>query len=65
MRLVDVRVGDVVMMRKPHPCGTNQWSVTRIGADIGLRCAGCDRKVMLSRGVFNKRFKAYISQAPR
>jgi len=65
MRLVDVRVGDLVMMRKPHPCGTNEWTVSRIGADIGLKCSGCGRRVMLSRGVFNKRFKSYISQVPR
>jgi len=63
--LVDVQVGDVVTLRKPHPCGTNQWTVTRIGADIGLKCQGCGRRIMLTRGVFNRRVKKFISRAQR
>ena len=60
--LVDVQVGDVVTLRKPHPCGTNEWTVTRIGADIGLKCHGCGRRIMLTRGVFNRRFKRFVSR---
>jgi hypothetical protein len=41
-------------MRKPHPCGGSEWTVTRIGADIGLRCNGCQRKIMLTREAFEK-----------
>ncbi len=63
MILVDVRVGDVVLLRKPHPCGSFEWEVTRIGADIGLRCKGCQRLMMLPRGKFNKSFKKLISRA--
>jgi len=59
---VDVQVGDVVALRKPHPCGTNEWTVTRIGADIGLKCHGCGRRVMLARDVFNRRLKRFISR---
>ncbi len=62
---VDVRPGDVVSLRKPHPCGTNEWTVTRIGADIGLKCHGCGRRVMLTRGVFNRRVKKFISRFQR
>ena len=62
---VDVRPGDVVSLRKPHPCGTNEWTVTRIGADIGLKCHGCGRRIMLTRGVFNRRVKKFISRSPR
>jgi len=62
---VDVRPGDVVSLRKPHPCGTNEWTVTRIGADIGLKCHGCGRRIMLTRGVFNRRVKNFISRSPR
>ena len=62
---VDVRPGDVVSLRKPHPCGTNEWTVTRIGADIGLKCHGCGRRVMLTRGVFNRRVKKFISRSTR
>lgn len=63
--LVDVQVGDVVTLRKPHPCGTNEWTVTRIGADIGLKCHGCGRRIMLTRGVFNRRVKKFISRYRR
>lgn len=41
-------------MKKPHPCGSREWVVYRIGADIGLRCAGCSRRVMLPRSEFNR-----------
>lgn len=54
---IDVRVGDKVTMRKKHPCGGFDWEVVRIGADIGLVCITCQRKVMLPRGTFNKRVK--------
>lgn len=63
MTVIDVQVGDVVMLRKPHPCGTNEWEVTRIGTDIGLKCLKCGRRVMLPRGKFNKRLKRFISHA--
>ncbi|MBL8148286.1 MAG: DUF951 domain-containing protein [Anaerolineae bacterium] len=46
--------GDHVEMRKAHPCGSREWVVYRIGADIGLRCAGCNRRVMMPRSEFNK-----------
>ena len=62
MRLVDVRLDDVVTLRKPHPCGANEWLVVRIGADIGLKCRACGRRVLLPRSAFNKGFKAYVSR---
>ena len=63
MTVIDVQVGDVVVLRKPHPCGANEWEVTRIGTDIGLKCLKCGRRVMLPRGKFNKRLKRFISHA--
>ncbi len=51
----EIRVGDRVRMRKPHPCGGYEWEVTRIGADIGMCCLGCGRRVMLPRSKFEKR----------
>jgi hypothetical protein len=51
-------------MRKKHPCGSDEWIVIRIGADIGLRCTGCDRRVMLPRSEFNKRMKKIIGGEP-
>ncbi len=58
----EFRMGDVVRLRKPHPCGGLEWEVVRLGADIGLKCLECDRRVMLSRSVLEKRLKAL---APR
>ncbi len=52
-----IGVGDVVQLRKPHPCGNDVWHVTRIGADIGLQCKGCGRRVMLDRIVFERRLR--------
>lgn len=53
----DFRIGDQVQMRKQHPCGSDVWVVYRVGADIGLRCAGCGRHVLLARSVFLRRLK--------
>ena len=60
---VEVHIGDVVTLRKQHPCGANEWDVVRIGADIGLRCRGCGRRLMLPRGKFNKSVKSFVSRA--
>lgn len=54
---LDVRVDDVATLRKPHPCGGYRWRVVRIGADIGLVCLTCGRRIMLTRRVFEKRCK--------
>jgi len=58
-----VALGDSVRLRKPHPCGSFDWKVVRLGADIGLRCLGCDHKVLLPRSVFERRFKSYLARA--
>ena len=60
----EIRLGDIVQMRKTHPCGSNQWSVIRIGADIKMKCLGCGRIVMLERADFVKRRKKVLSQGP-
>ena len=56
----EVRLGDLVQMKKKHPCGSDQWIVTRTGADIKIRCTGCGRIVMLDRPVFLKRRKKIL-----
>ncbi|MBN9388975.1 MAG: DUF951 domain-containing protein [Chloroflexi bacterium] len=58
----DIQVEDVVRLRKPHPCGSFDWRVVRVGADIGLRCLGCDHRVNLPRSEFERRFKNYIER---
>ncbi len=60
---IDIQVNDTVRMRKPHPCGGTDWVVTRIGADIGLKCLTCGHKVMLTRQEFEKRLKTILSKA--
>jgi len=56
----DVLPGDIVTLRKRHPCGASDWEVTRIGADIGLRCRGCGRVVLLPRHEFRTRVKGIV-----
>lgn len=59
----DIRLGDVIRTRKPHPCGTDTWVVIRTGADIKIKCQGCGRIVMLDREVFLRKRKATLSRA--
>ncbi len=59
---MDIKLGDHVQLRKAHPCGSVDWVVYRVGADIGLRCAGCGRRVMLTRSEFSKRLKRIVPQ---
>ena len=51
---MEIQVGDILVMKKPHPCGTNVFEVLRIGADFKLRCLGCGREVMGPRAKFEK-----------
>lgn len=57
----EVRLNDIVRLRKMHPCGSFDWQVIRRGADVKIRCLGCSRVVMLDRQEFLKRRKAVIS----
>lgn len=58
----ELALGDVVKMRKPHPCGSDVWTVTRVGADIKIKCHGCERVVMLPRPDFEKRVKKLLAR---
>lgn len=58
----EIRLGDVVQMRKTHPCGSDRWTVIRIGADIKIKCLGCNRIVMMDRADFVKRRKKTVEQ---
>lgn len=57
-------LGDRVMMKKEHPCGSGTWQIIRIGADIKIKCEGCGRIVMLDRPTFDKRLKKVLSRNP-
>ena len=59
----DVRLDDLVRLRKPHPCGSYEWRVVRVGADIGLKCQVCGRRVLMNRRTFNKRVKQLIHRS--
>lgn len=61
--ITPVRIGDVVRLKKAHPCGANEWEIVRVGADIGLKCRGCERRVMLVRSEFDRRFRGFIVRA--
>jgi hypothetical protein len=58
--VLKVVLGDVVRMRKTHPCGNDQWEVVRLGADIGIRCLKCGRRVLMPRVKFERRVRAFI-----
>jgi hypothetical protein len=62
--IMEIRLGDVVRLRKPHACGGYEWEVVRLGADIGIRCLSCKRRVLLERSTFEKRVKTFLSRGP-
>ena len=57
----EVDIGDIVRLRKKHPCGSYDWQIVRLGLDIGLVCQGCQRRILMPRSTFNKRMKKIIS----
>ena len=59
---MEIRLGDVVRLRKKHPCGSCEWQVVRLGADIGIKCLVCNRRVLLERREFERRVKSLIPQ---
>ncbi len=58
-------LGDVVMMKKPHACGANEWSVIRVGADVKIRCRQCGRIVMMDRADFVRMGKRVLETAEK
>jgi hypothetical protein len=61
---ISISIGDIVRLKKPHPCGGTDWQVARIGADIGLKCLACGHRVMLTRHDFEKRLKTIVQRMP-
>ena len=57
---MDIRVGDILTMKKKHPCGNSDWLVLRIGADFKMRCSGCGHEIMSPRSKIEKNIKAVI-----
>jgi len=60
--LVELRMDDIVRLKKPHPCGGSDWRVVRLGADIGLKCQTCDRRILLPRRDLARRMKDWVEK---
>ena len=60
---VNYKIGDIVKMKKQHPCGSDQWEILRTGMDFGMKCCGCGRFVMLPRPKFEKSVKAIVEKS--
>ena len=60
--VMEIRLGDVISLKKKHPCGSYEWQVVRLGADIGIKCLKCQHSVLLKRSTFERRVKAVISR---
>lgn len=60
---MDIQVGDILRLKKQHPCGSKEWEVLRIGADFRLKCAGCGHQIMIARKMLEKNVKE-IRQKP-
>ncbi len=60
--VLELLLGDVVRLRKAHPCGGSDWLVDRLGADIGLRCRTCGRHVLLERRQLERRLEAFVER---
>ena len=60
--IAEFGLGDVVMMKKPHACGVNEWVIIRVGADVKIKCSHCGRIVMMDRAVFVRMGKKIISK---
>ena len=61
--IVDLNIGDVIKMKKPHPCGANEWEILRTGMDFRLKCVGCGHQVMVSRKLVEKNFRGIVKKA--
>lgn len=55
---------DVVVLRKAHPCGADTWRIVRLGADIGVRCGGCGRRVLITRSELERDIKRFVERGP-
>jgi hypothetical protein len=60
--VLELLLGDVVRLRRRHPCGSSEWRIDRLGADIGLRCQGCGRHVLLERRQLEARLTGFVSR---
>ncbi len=60
---MEIQVGDVLQLKKAHPCGSKEWEVLRVGADFRLKCLGCDHQIMIARRLLEKNIKEIKEKA--
>ena len=60
---MDYQVGDIVKLKKPHPCGSREWEILRVGADFRLKCEGCGHQVMVTRKLVEKNARGLRKKA--
>lgn len=61
-KCMDIQIGDIVTLKKQHPCGSKQWEVLRVGMDFRLKCLGCDHQVMIPRKQLEKNVRQLVSK---
>ncbi|MBE5943250.1 MAG: DUF951 domain-containing protein [Lachnospiraceae bacterium] len=57
---MNFEIGQIIKLKKQHPCGSNSWEIIRVGADFRLRCMGCSHQVMLARKLVEKNFRGFV-----
>ncbi len=60
---MEIQIGDVLQLKKPHPCGSREWEVLRVGADFRLKCLGCGHQIMIARRLLEKNIKEIKEKA--
>lgn len=60
--LLDLRMGDVLRLRKAHPCGSHEWEIVRLGGDVGLRCRGCSHRIIMDRPTLRRRAMTFVER---
>lgn len=54
---MDIQIGDIIKLKKKHPCGSFEWEVLRVGADLRLKCMGCNHQILIQRSTVEKKLK--------
>ena len=60
---MEIELGDIVRLRKKHPCGGDEWQVVKLGVDVRIKCLKCRRQVLLERETFERRVKTFVSRS--
>jgi len=60
--VLELRLGDIIRLKKAHPCGGSEWVIVRLGADIGIKCLRCQHIVLVERPVLERKIKAFVSR---